>query len=573
MKLRFFKKLGFFNATDLVAVVLGLALVFTCALLLEREIVRYLVVRTVEEQRLTFSASLDRFNAVLLNAEVTAARFGRLISDDGTIPTDEFGDFSVRVMRDRDGLWRSRHDLFDPATEAGIWLPNSAAVSADTRRFFSRAAVLTENFGLGALNDYFIDSWVLPLSNGGIIFAPSWPTFIYDANATTDYRNTPWMQLTAPKHNSKGEVRWTLPIYDPVAGQWLVSIVAPFFRGGVWAGSVGHDLTLTQLFAGLMAMGSPNPEVAQPLYVTSHDGVLWNKAGQQPDLGERIPDRFLPLLRQYSGTQATATPLGDDYLLIGAVPALNARAFYWMDGAGVRATLAAKIRHIQILVSPLILLLAAALLLRQAQVRGRRQQREIALTARSRDLELQVKVHTQSLAQANVQLELLSRQDHLTGLHNRRSFDEGWTQAWKLAQRGQEFLSILLIDVDWFKRYNDGLGHPAGNECLREIARAIAASVRRPGDLAARYGGEEFVLVLPATNLAGALQVAESLRQSILDKGLYHPTSHLGVVSVSIGVATGTPALDESPRTLLTRADMALLNAKKNGRNRVEAAH
>jgi hypothetical protein len=176
-------KLRFFNAKDLVAVVLGLALVFTCAVLVEREILRYLMLRTVEEQRLTFGASLNRFSAVLLNAEVTAARFGRLISDDGTIPTNEFCDFTMRVMRDRDGLWRSRHDLFDPATEAGIWLPSHDVVSADTQRFFSRAAVLTENFGLGALNDYFINSWVLPLSSGEIIFAPSWPTFIYDTNA------------------------------------------------------------------------------------------------------------------------------------------------------------------------------------------------------------------------------------------------------------------------------------------------------------------------------------------------------------------------------------------------------
>jgi len=168
--------------------------------------------------------------------------------------------------------------------------------------------------------------------------------------------------------------------------------------------------------------------------------------------------------------------------------------------------------------------------------------------------------------------ELLSSAylDPLTGIANRRRFDEFVATEFRRAQRSEELLSILMIDVDHFKAYNDHYGHPQGDTCLRQVAEAIASVVQRAGDLAARYGGEEFVAVLPGTDKDGAVILAENLRNRILQLAIPHEASKvLPQVTVSIGVACITPDRSAKFETLVSAADFALYRAKHEGRNRV----
>ncbi|SMH60581.1 diguanylate cyclase domain-containing protein [Azospirillum agricola] len=170
------------------------------------------------------------------------------------------------------------------------------------------------------------------------------------------------------------------------------------------------------------------------------------------------------------------------------------------------------------------------------------------------------------------ELAVAARTDGLTGLANRRSFDEALDHAWMRARRTSAPLSLLLIDIDRFKLFNDAYGHPAGDACLRRVAATMAGLARRPGDLAARYGGEEMAVILPDTDEAGAVELAERLRSAIQGLDLEHahnPPS--GVVTVSIGVAATVPPDGDrlEPATLVAAADGALYAAKHAGRNRV----
>ena len=171
-------------------------------------------------------------------------------------------------------------------------------------------------------------------------------------------------------------------------------------------------------------------------------------------------------------------------------------------------------------------------------------------------------------------LEALARTDALTGLANRRAFDEALDAEWRRAARDGSALSLLILDTDHFKAFNDANGHQAGDDCLRTIAGAVGEAVRRAGELAARYGGEEFAVVLPATDAARATALAEQIRRAIAALRIPHPQSpDGGVVTVSVGVATAVAAQGASlkmPDGLLQAADRALYKAKAAGRNRVE---
>lgn len=180
------------------------------------------------------------------------------------------------------------------------------------------------------------------------------------------------------------------------------------------------------------------------------------------------------------------------------------------------------------------------------------------------------------LRDARRNLVATSRHDHLTGLLNRRGFDAALNREMRRARRQGTALSLVSIDIDWFKAYNDTLGHPAGDKCLRLVACALRACMQRPGDAASRYGGEEFILILPDTNLEGALAVAEKFRRALDGLDIPHPGSPIGRVTVSIGVCTRTPdhacgAATNDAAALVEVADRALYLAKNRGRDRVEA--
>lgn len=171
------------------------------------------------------------------------------------------------------------------------------------------------------------------------------------------------------------------------------------------------------------------------------------------------------------------------------------------------------------------------------------------------------------LAAANVQLEQLSLTDALTGLANRRAFDQQYTQALALAQRSRMPSTLIMADIDHFKRYNDALGHPAGDACLQQVAAVLRRSCHRRTDLAARYGGEEFALLLLDTDLRGAQEVAGRVHAALEDAAIPHPDHPLGRVTLSLGLAS-TAAAD-----LKGAADAALYRAKAQGRNTTAEAH
>ncbi len=183
-----------------------------------------------------------------------------------------------------------------------------------------------------------------------------------------------------------------------------------------------------------------------------------------------------------------------------------------------------------------------------------------------------VEDEARELEKANRQLYRLSAIDGLTGVANRRSFDEFLEHEWRRGLRDSAPLAVIMADIDFFKAFNDSLGHQAGDECLKTIAAVIADILKRPGDLVARYGGEEFVVVLPGTDLVGGEDVAETLRVKIEEIGLSHPTSKVNAnATISLGVASMIPVKETAPGDLVRQADKALYLAKAKGRNCVVA--
>lgn len=175
----------------------------------------------------------------------------------------------------------------------------------------------------------------------------------------------------------------------------------------------------------------------------------------------------------------------------------------------------------------------------------------------------------QQLEETNEQLKLSSRKDGLTNLANRRYFDEVYSKEWQRSLRFGEELSVLLIDVDNFKSYNDQFGHLAGDDALREVATVLTKGIQRDVDIVARYGGEEFVVILPNTSLCGAEKVAGNIRRNIAGCNIEHPANEPScTLTVSVGVATMRPQQGVDSAKLLNEADINLYKAKNGGRNR-----
>ncbi|ETF06383.1 MAG: sensor domain-containing diguanylate cyclase [Dehalococcoidia bacterium] len=181
----------------------------------------------------------------------------------------------------------------------------------------------------------------------------------------------------------------------------------------------------------------------------------------------------------------------------------------------------------------------------------------------------QLLVAERELKAIRKELEVIAHTDGLTSLANRRNFDLAMDKEWKRATRNQTSISVILLDIDLFKQYNDHYGHLSGDDCLVRVANLIAANVNRPGDIAARYGGEEFVVLLPDTELAGAVVVAENIRLSLLCAKIQHSASPFGIVTISSGVVSTAKTGEENQKEFLIKADRLLYSAKAQGRNRV----
>jgi diguanylate cyclase (GGDEF)-like protein len=181
------------------------------------------------------------------------------------------------------------------------------------------------------------------------------------------------------------------------------------------------------------------------------------------------------------------------------------------------------------------------------------------------------------LQKANEELKLMSARDGLTGISNRRHFDETLMKEMKRATRLNSTLSLILVDIDFFKAYNDNYGHHSGDNCLKYVARTMAKVSQRPGDLVARYGGEEFGIILPETSIEGAIKLAESIRSTIDELKLSHDFSGVaGHVTISAGIACIRPEkgaeIKSAIKRLIETADKGLYEAKAKGRNQVAIA-
>lgn len=175
-----------------------------------------------------------------------------------------------------------------------------------------------------------------------------------------------------------------------------------------------------------------------------------------------------------------------------------------------------------------------------------------------------------ALQAANKELERLAHMDGLTQVANRRSFDSCLEQEWRRMARERHPLTLMLCDVDFFKRYNDTYGHQAGDDCLQTIAKVISTVLKRPSDFIARYGGEEFAIILPNTATEGASHVAAEMQAVVKAQKIVHSASSISqFVTLSIGISTVVPSVEFSSQALLAAADRALYKAKLGGRNRI----
>jgi diguanylate cyclase (GGDEF)-like protein len=209
-----------------------------------------------------------------------------------------------------------------------------------------------------------------------------------------------------------------------------------------------------------------------------------------------------------------------------------------------------------------------------AQEQTLKAQEELVSTLREAEhvLEAKVEERTAELRLLNRKLEALSATDGLTGIANRRHFDATLDAEWTRAARQGQPLALGLLDVDWFKNYNDHYGHQAGDDCLRKVADTLAATIARTGDLVARYGGEEFVFIAPATSAEDALGMARKVCEALQALALPHALSDYACVTASVGVASIIPDEASTPQTLIQAADEALYAAKAAGRNRAVLA-
>lgn len=167
-------------------------------------------------------------------------------------------------------------------------------------------------------------------------------------------------------------------------------------------------------------------------------------------------------------------------------------------------------------------------------------------------------------------LKQLASLDGLTGIANRRAFDQRLAEAWGHASREGETLSLMMIDIDYFKRFNDHFGHLEGDQCLRRVAAVLADAVKRPYDTVARFGGEEFACILPDTDAQGALKLAQQIQHSISQLAIAHPASKVSDdLTLSIGIASLKPKIGRHETELIGLADTALYQAKSDGRNQI----
>ena len=504
--------------------------------------------KVLESQKQKIRGRVMGLDANLRQAERSVQRFARLISYRSNDLANEDPALEAIASRDAQGSWRLPRQRFDPHSEANLWVPPSVPLTQENRRFFRRSLTITRVFGLGAQNEVVENAWMLPLVGGMTAFWPANPSYLYNADAQLDYRSTPWLTQTNPRHNPGRAVRWVGPEYDPAPRDWSISVVAPFFRDDQWAGSVGHDMRVSHLFRSLLDPGGSGKEtISQLLWLTNAEGRVLAKRGGAPSPQEKVPERiWRQLSQQGAGERWTVLAEGSDFLLALPIPTLQAQAVYEVDGDWIHRKIRDEIWLLQTAEAAFVLLaIGAVLALAAKDAQGRRQ-------------------HQLLLEQRNVDLERLSRLDQLTQLPNRRGLQERCGRALERARRIGSPCLVAFLDLDRFKTVNDSLGHAVGDGLLVAVAERLRRTVG-PGDTVARLGGDEFVVLREAEQ--GVLDGVELVEK--LHRCLEQPLEvqgHQLTVTASIGVSC-YPGDGEAIDTLMRQADMAMYEVKNQGRN------
>lgn len=516
--------------------------------LLQERMARYLVEKVLESQKIKIRDRVAGFDATLRRAESSVSRYASLVSYRTADLASEGGTFEAIAQRDPDGSWRTPRSRFDPLTDANIWVPPSVPLNDTNRRFFQRAYTITRVFGQGAQNEVLENAWMLPLIGGMTAYWPTNPNYLYNASSSLDYRGTPWVTLTDPKVNPALEPRWVGPEYDPAARDWSISVVAPFFRDGHWAGSVGHDMRVSRLMGKLIDPQEASQEsFSRPLYVATINGNVLAQREGAPAKGERVPGSLWRKIAPLAASRELAVvPNGSNYLVLVPISTLHALALYLVDGGWIRQTVTEELGVLQLTEGLFILVAVGSVLgLAVKDAQGRRQRQAL-------------------LEERNQDLERISRLDQLTSLPNRLGLQESSEQAILRARRQGSELMVAFLDVDRFKTINDSLGHAAGDALLVEVARRLREAVS-PTDTVARLGGDEFVVV--SENLNDDIDAGHLADR--LHRSLATPMQLNGrqlAVSASIGVSV-FPADGDQISTLMRQADMAMYEVKSRGRD------
>jgi diguanylate cyclase (GGDEF)-like protein len=351
------------------------------------------------------------------------------------------------------------------------------------------------------------------------------------------------------------------PIYGTVIQQWIVSASRRIANAdGSFGGVVASGIANRSLLKAFSALNIGSGGIVA-LYHT--DNQLAARYPAIPGLEDSIGKAVIN--DELRGTIAHKV-LDADIIYIAAVDGVMRSGHahkiagqpYYVLVAFAEDDYLAAWRHDSLKLGVLVCLVVALILL------GMR------LYYRSQVRRLQLLV---DLAESNRRLTDLSATDALTGIANRRRFDEALEREWRRSMRSRQPLALAMMDVDFFKNYNDHYGHQGGDECLRAVAQVLNSHIHRAGDLVARYGGEEFVLLGAGTDTTSMKQLVESIRGSVEELALPHKMSPLGQVTISIGVASVIPNEQLTPVGLVKMADEALYAAKEQGRNRVMLRH
>ncbi|MEE2730607.1 MAG: diguanylate cyclase [Pseudomonadota bacterium] len=543
-------------------------------------------------------------------------------------------DYPKYFVTGDDGAVRTRKQWFtDGFNEQGLPTgsisgfvsPSAPVAEAPFRARLVLSYLLLERYGASYRNQ-FANLYVHMPENVNLVYWPGFPWGL-EAQADLDMTVEEWMYIAFQQHNPQRETRWTGLYYDPTAKDWMVSCETPVDWQGQHLVTIGHDILLMKLFNRVFSdhlAGAYN-------FIVRADGRIIAHPNKQPELyaakGELnvqdLQDPVLADLYQRLQEQVRQPQQSDPIFYHPASDAFIAHApiqgpDWWFvtvypksllsDSAKSTAQFILLLSVISLLVElvmlylvmrrqviePLSHFVTASRRLGEGAFTAKdrlpiQRQDEIGLMARTframgerianyhQDLEQavedrtrQLKTITNQLQKANAELELMTYTDALTQVANKRRFDDSLQQEWNRAARNQTPLGLMILDIDYFKRYNDTYGHVQGDECLRQVASAVKQWANRSGELVARIGGEEFSVLQPNVSIEALKASARHVLEAIRALAIEHSDSEVSDrVTVSVGIAICIPGPGQSAIELVTAADDALYRAKSLGRDRL----